>query len=863
MRLIVILGILFIPYLSFTQARRAQSQIEKGKLEDAYERLNRALVKDSLAAAEKYVLASLFFDSGFANYDLDSAYHYILQALDAYEQTDYKEQLKQVDQGFSLSNFIELKKEIEAVGFRRAKSGGGEQDYIDYIAEFSSASQIDSAIFFRNELAFFSAKKKDTYQAYKHFFNTYPEAIEVGEARKRYEKLLFEKKTSNKKLNSYQQFLQEYPRTWHRKEAEQVIYNIITGRNNIDSYAEFIQQYPQSFLKSQALLAKYGLMDKQQQTTFLKEKWLSQKQIDSIYNISNLAKELIIPIINNGEYQLINIRGDVVLDHLTNISDLNKCAVDSSSIILATVGNENELIALNGYVLANGDIASFTNYGQGIIKISTQNDEYFINAGGFRTNNSSFKEAIRVGPYIAFKRKNRWGLESITGIPMLEPRYDSILSFQGQIILNRGRKWGIFNKEHFYPLLDKDQVEINLAFDQISVINNEYVYLVVGKKSSLISASGEILIPLELQSIELVDGGYYVDRIDSVLDSRVSESWYKDISLNQDWIIGTRSSDREIYFKSKLLLTVVEATTIGSTAIRIYDGDSTFFYFNSETRITLGEEDIILPINKMGNNSSARHFVYSNTNDEILVYDGEGKIIEVGEFDRLIDLGDDYILNFNNNNYHLLYNDGEVLVTEIDGATSLGNGYISYVVDRKFGLFNLRDSTNIEPHYDRPLATYTNGLFVVSENSKYGIINRYDSLLVPLMYDNIQYLNDTIAILTNNFRQLFWNIPQSKMLVDNISNYWLQDDVNHQIFKIFRGIGYGIWTPESGIVLNSTFSEINIVAKGDDVVFIAEKWVEEADIVIMLYYDSSGKLFRKEVISIAEYEDLACKSDDD
>ncbi len=63
--------------------------------------------------------------------------------------------------------------------------------------------------------------------------------------------------------------------------------------------------------------------------------------------------------------------------------------------------------------------------------------------------------------------------------------------------------------------------------------------------------------------------------------------------------------------------------------------------------------------------------------------------------------------------------------------------------------------------------------------------------------------------------------------------------------------------------MSSTYGEITVVSKGDEIVYIAEKWVEEADIVIMLYYDKLGKLFRKEVLSTTEYEDLTCQTDQD
>ena len=131
---------------------------------------------------------------------------------------------------------------------------------------------------------------------------------------------------------------------------------------------------------------------------------------------------------------------------------------------------------------------------------------------------------------------------------------------------------------------------------------------------------------------------------------------------------------------------------------------------------------------------------------------------------------------------------------------------------------------------------------------------------MPLNYSEIRYLNDSVAILNNNFRWIFWDIKNHRPLLDNVSDYWIHEVAGQKVYKIFKGIGYGIWTAELGTILNSTFSEISIVSKGEKIIYIAEKWVEEADIVIMLYYNKQGDQFRKEVLSTAEYEDLTCKT---
>ena len=860
MRILVFLCLIILPIVAQSQARRAQSLIDKNKTEEAYQLLTKELKKDSLASAEKHVLASLFFNPTYANNNLDSAYHYILKALVAYEKTTEKGQSKLANSGFTKELIVQLKKEIESAGFIRAKDGGKEQDYIDFLIEFPTSLQVDSAITLRNIEAFIIAEQTNTYQSYKQFFDTYPQAKEANEARKRYENLLFVNKTKDGKLHTYQQFLIDYPDTWLRKEAEQQIYNIITGRNSIAAYKYFVELYPQSFLRNQAVISQYALLEYGSHEEIAARGNLSTRQRDSLRVTKKLNQQLIIPIIHNNEYQLINSMDKVLTEHIINISDDYKCAGPIPGIILTEVEDTKALITPSGAIITKGDISKVVDEGRGIIKLISSNKQNFMHTGGFKSSNNSFDKASVVWPYIGFQSKTKWGLESITGIPLLAPEYDSIAAFHDHIILKKDRKWGIFPVAHFYPLLDGEKVKIDLSYDNISELNGEHVLLEKGKKSSLLNRIGDVVISMEEQSIELVEDGYFVDRIDSLQDTRVSNTWYYDINYNENWTAGDRGETKEVYYNGQFLMKADEAKILGPSAALITTQDSTFCFFNDSTKILIDKNESILAIGSMGKNSSVRHFIQTKAKKKQIVYNRAGQIVDVGKFNKLIDIGDDYILSRIKKTSILLNDSGKVVLKGIDAATSLDNGYISYLSNQKFGLFNEKDSTLIEAKFNRPLVTYSESLFMTVNENKYGILNRNDSLLVPVNYSNIRYLNDTVALLNNNFRWTFWDIKHSTSLLDNVSDYWLHELSGQNVYKIFKGIGYGIWTPQLGTILNSTFSEISIVAKGEEVVYIAEKWVEEADIVIMLYYNKLGVLFRKEILSTAEYEDLTCKT---
>jgi hypothetical protein len=860
MRIIVLLYLVFMSTVGFSQARRALSLLDKNKKNEAYQLLTKAVAKDSLAPAVKYVLAKLFFIQDDARYNLDSAYRYILTAADDLTKSDDKTKTKLNSNGFNSESFGQLREEIERAGFIRAKQGGKEQDYIDFLEKFPSSLYVEPAIILRNIEAFGSAESINTFQSYQRFFEAYPEAKEVSEARNRYEKLLYEEKTADGKLLSYQEFLKEFTHTYYRHEVEQSIYNIITGRNSPAAYQEFIDLYPQSFLQEQALLMRYAQLNEAQQEEFLSSGAFSAQQIDSIYSLENLTNELILPIIHNGEFQLINTRNDVILGQINAISTVSKCELPIKNPILIRYQNNAELININGAVIAKDSIVSFEDESW-ILKINSFDNQYFVSVGGFRTNEHSFKEALIAGPYIAYKERSKWGLESITGISMIEAKYDSIIAFHEHIILSQEVKWGIFPVATFYPFLDGDNVELELPFDNISILDSGHLSLAKGKKSSVMDKNAQFIVPMAEQDVELVDDGYFIDQVDSLLDSRLSETWYYDINFNRDWTFGNRGDTTDVYYKGHFLLKSRNATTVGVSVAIVSFKDSTFCYFNDTTKILFGEGESIIPIRRMGENSTVRHFLHTDAKKKQRIYDGHGQRIIVPKFDKLVDIGDKYMLSQIKAYYYLLNSAGKVVLKEIDGATSLGNGYITFLKDKKFGLFNEDTGTLIEAKYDYPIKAYSDSLFIVENEHKYGILTRNDSMLIPAIYDEIRSLNDSILILKENFRWIFWDLKHGSPLLANVSDYWLYEVAGETVYKVFKGIGYGVWSPKSGIILSSTYDEIAIISKGDEAVYIAEKWVEEADIVIMLYYDKEGSLFRKEVLSTAEYRDLTCKTD--
>lgn len=846
-----------MPSLAFSQARRALSLAEKGKVEDAFELLHKSIQKDSLAPAEHYVIASFFIDEKKPFYDIDSAYTHVNLALVQFPLLDEKHQQKLVGDGFDTLTYLHLKRIIERAGFERAKIMGRESDYILYLQDFPGSYQTDSAIFLRNQQAFVMAAKENTYAAYEKFFQTYPKANDSHEAHKRYENLLYHEKTKTGKLKAYQQFLTSYPDTWHRKDAEKAIFKILTGKNSIEAYQDFIDQYPESYLAKKAKLYLYAKLSTTDKEAFLGSMSFNKATTDSLNEVHRLNQKNLLLTIEDDQPALLDTKGQILRRFKGEFDSLTRCR-DNPKLLATINQNEKSLLNRTGRIIYTGDFEKYS-ANEDLIRIKENDGSFFIHLNGDRINSKPFREAFQCGPFLAYKQNTQWGLMSITGILMLPEEYDSIAPLETYILLGKEGKWGLVKTSNLYQLLDGEPVDLLFPYDEIEVLSNHYFLVSKGEEFGVIDDQNNLVIPPAKQSIEWLEDGYFLETNDSILDSRLANVWYRDIISNKYWTIGVRAATYDIYYDGIKQFEANDARLVGTTAILVSQGENEYCYFNKSTKIPFKEGDRIKPVRKMGEQSTIRHYIFTDSKKGQMVIDQHGKRVKIPRFDRLIDLGENYmIFSVKGFIYNVLDNSGKVLLKNVDAATSLNDGYISFLRNGKFGLFNVLNDTYIEPKYDRPIKGYANEMFVVEENGRKGIINRHDSVILSPNFDDIIYHTDSSAIIKSDFRYAFWNFRKGGPRLDNVSNYWEFENAGNIYYKIFKGIGYGIWNPTDGIILNPTFNEIEIKSFGDEMIFIGEKWVDEAGIVVLLYYDNSGKLLYKTILNTDQYEALSC-----
>ena len=143
-----------LPFVMLAESKRAMKLLEKGDYDKLIELLDKSIEKDSVNAGAHYVYSLLYLTPRYPDYDIDSSYYFINKALADLDDMEPKavEDLEKID--MSAAHMNEQKLLVEHQAFRRAKAKNTITDYNFFMRRFEGAIQSDSALVFRNELAY-------------------------------------------------------------------------------------------------------------------------------------------------------------------------------------------------------------------------------------------------------------------------------------------------------------------------------------------------------------------------------------------------------------------------------------------------------------------------------------------------------------------------------------------------------------------------------------------------------------------------------------------------------------------------------------------------------------------------------------
>ncbi|VAW27650.1 hypothetical protein MNBD_BACTEROID06-1504 [hydrothermal vent metagenome] len=847
MRIFLAGSILLFSVASFGQARRALSLIEKQKYETAFDLLSNVLAKDTTSASIPFVLAKLYLVQDWPQHQLDSAYYFSVRSLFKYDRLGEKDLNRHIKEGFGKTRLLTLKKHIDSLAFEVVKQRRTEIDYQKFIDSHTDAAELDSAIYLRNEQAYLTASSINTLVSYKRFLDKYPKAVDWDKADAKYQKILYKESTKSGRLNTYKTFVDSHPSSPYLKDAIRHIYDIEVGRNTVKSILDFVEQYPNSQASVKAVSLLYHKHLAQENAHSFADKYPKINIGDSLKQVIKNQEKTLLPVWRGSYFQMIDLTQKVIIDSLISVEEKT---IDKDFLAVKTQ-RRYALVSKTGEPFYKSKSFSFVGEEQGFVFLIKKGKTIIVHKNGDVVSGGN--KANLVEPFISYKSNGKWGLKSITNIDLLAPNYDSIWTENNLIFLSLKDKVSILTEETLYPALDGKIVDIETKFDEYEWLTDSLLWVESGGKEGLFSEQLEELAPLGKHQIDIAKKGWSIVKKGVVSIPAFSDQSLTQFNENDEWQIGYIKDSLIVKHHYNQLFSPTSASLLGSSAIIMHWADSGYMYLTDTLKFFKPTNYEVKPL--LNQDTKVYYYEVIEGKKKRLM-NSLGQKLNLPNYKKIIPLNKSFFQLETSKAKQLYTSSGELILDKIEGAALIDNSTISILKDQHFGLIQPYDSIYIEPIYSRKISALADSLWVVSDGNNYGVINSKSDTLLPFFYAEINYWINGLLFVKSDLKWNIYDLKISKFVESGIVSYSSITRKGSPKISFQKGVGIGVFDSEKGLVLKPTFTAINLEGTTEEPYYRAEKYVEEAGLHIMLYYDMAGKQLFQNILNEAAFSSL-------
>jgi hypothetical protein len=835
-----------------TQERLAFTNLQRSKWTKAKAQIEKALRKDSVNALGHYVFSLYYFSPGNPEFSIDSAYRHALLSLADFPLASSRQRERLRRFPVDSARIARHREKLDSAAFQRAKAINTEQSYIDFITRFPLAAQRSLAVELRDEVAYLDALRENSYQGFKAYLEKYPASARAGEANARYQKLIYEAKTSDKRLASYENFLKEYPETPYRREVEQQVFEIATAPGNRKVFENFLRTYPNSVFASKARNILYYLFKEQDEVI---PQWLLT---DSIRQAARMEQSYLVPFYRDDKLGFMDQEGrEVVAPFATSLSNDYLCGNVTKDVLITPT----RVVARNGKMLFEGSVEDAEELGWGYLAVKSGGCYTVVHKSGFTLDAGCLAEANVVGNgrLLALKENNFWKVTTLTG-RLLVAATDEVLDFGEVLAVKSGNTFRLCRVDELSKAADQQTPAFGPAVNEVKRWKDA-LWVRVGDHQGLLDFTLREIVPVQNQEIT---PAFFGGLVSTPTGTRIWQKGkpvsppYARVNVSEPWI-AVEQNKKWFVFDNLLGLADGRAYDTlffaGPTLAGGY-ADSLVVYFEPLNTLVLPRTARVsfLP------GKDSLFFIQVEGGAIKTVYNSKGKKLFSTDFERVSYAGENFFTVVKNEKRGILSGEGKLLLAaEFDGVGSLNQGTLPVLKDRKFGMVELNLKKQIKPDYEKNLIRYNASYLIASKGNAKGLIGWDNKPVIPFEYEEIRYWNDSTALVKKDFQWMLYNFIEKKRLVDRIRDFnWIHDADDEKILIIRQDNYYGVIHNRKGYILPATYTDIINLGSITRPLYFTEKYVEEASIYVVIYYDSQGRLLRRQVFEADDYDKIYC-----
>ena len=843
-------------YAQLNPERIAFNRLQAGKWDRSLGVLKKSLRKDSTNLEANYVLAVWFLTAGNPDFQEDSSHYYIGKSKRLLSQLSGRD--KERAQRFPIDSLILnlLDEKIDSTAFAKAKKINTESAYNRFLTSYPLAKQKNSAIELRDEVSFLEALKENTYLSFSEYLKLYPQSHRAREASERYEKLLFEEKTKDNKLVSFKSFFSAYPSSPYAGLAQQEIFELTTASGEPESFFQYLKEYPKGQYAKRARDLVFHLYRETD------EKIPAAIESDSLREVISLESKFWIPFYKNELYGFMDQDGKEVLPPtFEEIEEEYKCGPVKEDILIFKSG----VYSRSGKKLTDQGV-EISNIGWGFLIAESEGCSHLLHKSGVLIIETCYDDFKIVGNnFIAAQKGNVWRLYTLTGRALDVDELNDVKEIEGVVVLTRLGKKILTTAQQLGALENGVELNDELVFDDVQAMSKGLLLVRNGTLEGIINSRLEYVVPLDRHSLTKTSFGLIEKQptgtiVHGLAKELENESWHR-VYYHRDWLVLSREGQLQLFnISAKKMVTLKADTVWFDRSLAFVQADNAVkVYLSASRAIDLQPDSKIQFINAR---DSVQFFYTESKNKRTAFSVATGDQLFITEYDLIETIGTDLFIVAKGNRKGVLGRNGkEVVPVEMDAIIQNQTGQLSLLKEKKFGLFDLASRQLIKPIYERNVTRLNTKYLIAYKDGFYGLIGWDTKPITEFEYAEVVPWDNSIIWVKKNFQWTLFNFETKEIILDRIRDFtWLRNTEEEKLTRVHRENYYGIISNRNGLVIPPTFHDIINLGTAEIPFYFTEKSVEEAGIYVVIYYDHTGKLVRRQAYEEEDYDRIYCNA---
>jgi hypothetical protein len=450
--------------------------------------------------------------------------------------------------------------------------------------------------------------------------------------------------------------------------------------------------------------------------------------------------------------------------------------------------------------------------------------------------------------------------------------YFKEINKEGQfLLLKKNDKWAVTTNDVLSISFIKGLIDLNFEYDDYELIESTQLLCFRDDREVVLDKNLEEKIPLDNQRIFTLPEGWLVrkDSLYHIYDDafiKISGSGFQKVEYKGKWISGKSEDKWILYFNFTPFPDVFAYDSINIISDQYVLGfgeDSTYLIFNNLKRQEIQDfETIQILKNNLSSNNEDEPTEFLKlelSRGRKSVFNCEGKEIINGDYDNIQSLGPEYLILQKKGKVGLADTSGRILLKlQYDAIANYSDGFVSVLNQKKFGLYNMHLNLFLIPRYDRLVKAYNQDYLIVHDRDGFGLIDLRREDVTDRDFEEIVFWNDSSMLAKRDGMWLIYDLKNEQIYLENIIDFEYLKDQDEKIIIYLIEDRYGVVSNRDGIIINHTFNDIINLGSSNHPVFFAEKYVSEAEFYIVIYYDRSGNILRKQVFDETEYDKIYC-----